>query len=180
MRSPDRPIKPLYLGHGASGSAESMRVYVDALAEHGIRAHTVPASGKLPQPAERALPVFRSVVGEVGRAVIGGHSYGGRVASLLAAEATPAGLVLFSYPLHPPGRIDQLRTEHLSRITCPVLLLCGEGDPFEQPIDLLRRCIAEVPRAELVTYPRVGHGIHRDAMAFADAIERTAEFVKNL
>lgn len=169
----------IYLGHGASGSAESMRPYVEALGEYGVRARTVPRSGKLPQPAERAMDVFRAEVSDPGEAVLGGHSYGGRVASMLAADWTAAGLILFSYPLHPPGRVEQLRIAHLPAIRCPVLFLSGESDSFARS-DLLREAVKLVPSAELVMYPHVGHGIHRNAAAFADAIERVASFVKAL
>jgi predicted alpha/beta-hydrolase family hydrolase len=169
----------IYLGHGASGSSESMRPYVNALAEYGVRAHTVPRSGRLPHPAERAAEVFRAKVGDVGKAVLGGHSYGGRVASLVAADWPAAGLILFSYPLHPPGRPEQRRISHLPAISCPILFLSGESDSFARS-DLLRDAVKLLPCAELVLYPRVGHGIHRNAAAFADAIERAASFVKAL
>ena len=75
-------------------------------------------------------------------AIIGGHSFGGRVASLLAAEERPRGLVLLSYPLHPPGKPAwESRVDHWPKIDCPVLLLSGEADPFAR-IDLLRQAIS--------------------------------------
>ena len=90
---------------------------------------------------------------------IGGHSFGGRVASLAAAEpAAPyLALVCFSYPLHPPGSPERTdaRIAHWPAIRCPVLLLSGESDPFAR-IDLLRRNVAMLPHGELVTYPRLG------------------------
>ena len=112
---------------------------------------------------------------------IGGHSFGGRVASLAAADACeagspPLGLVLLSYPLHPPGRPDDwdARTSHWPRLGCPVILLSGTSDPFAQPA-LLRRAVAERLRAaELVAYPRLGHGL---AAVLDDALDRVAAFV---
>ena len=112
---------------------------------------------------------------------VGGHSFGGRVASLAAADACdagrrPLGLVLLSYPLHPPGRPDDwdARTAHWPRLTCPVILLSGTSDPFAQPA-LLQRAVAErLPTAELVTYPRQGHGL---AAVLDDALDRVAAFV---
>ena len=87
---------------------------------------------------------------------VGGHSFGGRVASLAAAEpdAPYAALVLFSYPLHPPGAPEraEARIAHWPAIRCPVLLLSGESDPFAR-IDLLRASVGKLPNAELVTYP---------------------------
>ncbi len=68
--------------------------------------------------------------------VIGGRSFGGRMCSLLAAAEPVAGLVLLSYPLHPPGKPDQLRVEHFAEIEVPVLFVSGTKDPFATPDEL--------------------------------------------
>lgn len=66
--------------------------------------------------------------------VLGGRSYGGRMCSLAVAEGLPAaGLVLLSYPLHPPGRPDNLRVDHFGALRLPVLFVTGEKDPFGSP-----------------------------------------------
>jgi len=66
--------------------------------------------------------------------VVGGRSYGGRMASMAVADGLEvAGLVLLSYPLHPPGKPDRLRTEHLADIAVPTLLVSGRRDPFGSP-----------------------------------------------
>ena len=63
--------------------------------------------------------------------VLGGRSYGGRMCSMAVAEGLPAaGLVLLSYPLHPPGKPDKLRIEHFGAIEVPVLFISGAKDPF--------------------------------------------------
>jgi uncharacterized protein len=164
------------LGHGASGTAASMQPHVKALEKRGIRARAI----DLPKgKAERAIPVFSAAVDAAGgeqAAVIGGHSYGGRVASMLAAERTPRGLVLLSYPLHRPGHPEELRVEHWPSIRCPVLLLSGESDPFAR-VDLLRESVALLRDATLHTYRGVGHGL---APVLDDAMERVAEFVRAL
>ncbi len=127
------------LAHGASGSAASMRPWTDGLSERGFAAEPV----QLPRgSAERAIPAYREAAPPDPATVIGGQSFGGRVASLLAAEEAPAGLVLLCYPLHRPGHPETTaeRTAHWPRITCPVLLLSGEGDPFAR-IELLRTAV---------------------------------------
>lgn len=106
---------------------------------------------------------------------IGGHSFGGRVASVLAAEAAPAALVLLSYPLHAPGRPEawDARTAHWPSVRCPVLLLSGESDPFAN-LPLLQRAVGRLPDARLVTYPGVGHGL---GPVLDDALDRVAAFL---
>ena len=69
-----------------------------------------------------------------GRLVLGGRSMGGRMCSMAVAEGMPAaGLVLLSYPLHPPGKPDNLRVGHLGRVDVPVLFVMGDRDPFGTP-----------------------------------------------
>ncbi|MGH9245680.1 MAG: alpha/beta hydrolase family protein [Acidimicrobiales bacterium] len=73
------------------------------------------------------------------RIVLGGRSMGGRMCSMAVAEGLPAaGLVLISYPLHPPGRPNQLRVDHLPQITVPCLFVSGTRDPFGSPDELTR------------------------------------------
>jgi uncharacterized protein len=148
-----------------------MRPYVKALQARKLSATAI----DLPRSkAEKAVPVFIEKV--PAGAVAGGHSYGGRVASMAAVDVRYAGLVLLSYPLHRPGHPEERRTEHWSKIECPVLLLSGESDPFAR-IDLLRASVRLLPHAQLVTFPRVGHGL----LPVADAaMDRVAEFVRAL
>ena len=169
------------IAHGASGKAASMLGHVDGLAARGITATAI----DLPlRKAEKAVPVYRERVeaarGAPGDLVISGQSYGGRVASLLAAATEPAcgALICFSYPLHRPGQPDwETRSSHWPDIDVPVLLLSGESDPFAR-IDLLRRAIDErLPEARLVTYPKVGHSLKP---VLADALDQAAAFVGEL
>jgi predicted alpha/beta-hydrolase family hydrolase len=167
------------LAHGASGNAASMRRHVDGLAARGIEASAI----DLPvRKAETALDAYRTAAGLEGGAarpaVIGGHSYGGRVASLVAADGAPAvsGLVRRSCPLHRPGSREwEPRSDHWTRIGVPVLLCSGESDPFAR-IDLLRRAVEErLPAAELVTFPRLGHTL---APVLEEVLDRVAAFVR--
>lgn len=145
-----------------------MRPWIAGLAERGFEARYVPLpKGK----AERAGAVYRDAVPTGSNTVIGGQSFGGRVASLIAADGGYAGLVLICYPLHRPGRPETAseRTAHWPRISCPVLLLSGEADPFAR-IGLLREAVERLPSATLVTYPGIGHGLNRVRDAAMDRI----------
>lgn len=154
-----------------------MALFVEGLRARGIEATAI----DLPRrKAEDAVPTFHEVVPTAADVAIGGHSYGGRVASLAAAEpgAPYAGLVLFSYPLHPPGAPERTdaRVAHWPDIRCPVLLLSGESDPFAR-IELLRSVVGRLRVADLVTYPRLGHSLKP---VLDDALDRSAAFLKAL
>lgn len=169
--------RTVHLGHGASGTAASMAAFVEGLGSRGLEARAV----DLPKRrAEDAVGAWRAAVPDGVATVAGGHSYGGRVASLAAAEAGTGygALVLFSYPLHPPGGPDRAaaRVSHWPRIECPVLLLSGEADPFAR-VELLRALVADLPRATLVTYPRLGHTLKP---VLDDALDRVVAFVRAL
>jgi predicted alpha/beta-hydrolase family hydrolase len=177
------PMGPrFYVAHGASGSAASMAAHVRGLTARGVDAVAI----DLPlTKAEDAVPAFRAIVpdgpaapGASGRGIaVGGQSYGGRVATLAAAlPATAyAGVVCFSFPLHPPGSPAKAeeRTQHFPDIRCPVLFLSGESDPFAT-LALLRERIRLIPNAELVTYAKLGHTLKP---VLDDALDRAARFL---
>ncbi len=168
------------LGHGASGTAASMRPWIEALASHGLASFAI----DLPRGrAERAVPVFDKAITASGEpVVIGGHSFGGRVASIVIAnrlesgEAGVRGLLLLSYPLHHPGKPELWadRTAHWRQLRLPVLLLSGEADPFAR-LDLLREAVELLPDGHLVTYPRVGHELKP---VLGDAADQAARFIR--
>src|SRR5262245_37825727 len=135
--------------------------------------------------AEDVIGTYRTIVpdraGPGGPPIaVGGQSYGGRVATLAAAaDGTEyAGIVCFSYPLHPPGRPEQAeaRSKHWPAIRCPVLLLSGESDPFAR-IELLRAAVPLLADAELHTYPKLGHSLKP---VLEDALDRAAAFLAHL
>jgi len=79
------------------------------------------------------------------RLVLGGRSMGGRMCSMAVAEGLPAaGLVLISYPLHPPGRPDRMRSEHFPLLDLPCLFVSGTRDAFGTPTEL-EAATAQIP-----------------------------------
>lgn len=126
--------------------------------------------------ADRDQQGLRAAVEAMGRLVpgrvfLGGHSYGGRQGSMLAA-AEPRlveALLLLSYPLHPPERPDQMRTAHFPSLQTPALFVSGVRDGFATR-DEMEAALNLIPaRTEVVTVAGVGHELatkkNRDAVA---------------
>jgi uncharacterized protein len=173
----------IVLGHGASGTAASMAPYVTGLQARGFDAQAINLRrGKAEDAQAGFWSSTEALRGDRAPAILalGGQSFGGRVASLVAADrpADVRALVCFSYPLHRPGAPEtwDVRTAHWPRIGCPVLLLSGESDPFAR-IDLLRAAIGRLSTVELVTYPRLGHGLRP---VLPDVLDRVAAFLTAL
>jgi len=82
--------------------------------------------------------VLRKLVPERRRVFLGGQSYGGRQATMLAADdpSLANALLVLSYPLHPPGKPGQLRTSHLPKIQTPSFFVSGSKDPFGSPSEI--------------------------------------------
>jgi len=143
----------IILGHGA-GADQTSRFMVDfaeGLTIRGCNAATfnfpyTEHGRKVPDPAQKLEACYRAVIeaiaGHAGlantRLIIGGKSMGGRIASQVAASGSHGarGLVFLGYPLHPPGRPEKLRAEHLSRIGLPMLFVQGSRDTFGTPDEL--------------------------------------------
>ncbi len=135
------------LGHGAGANQLSgfMRMVAGGLAARGFDAMTfnflyAEQKRSFPDPKARLESCYRSVIDAAlnqrklkgNRLVIGGKSMGGRIASQVAAAdgRDIAGLVFLGYPLHPPGKPDKLRAEHLPAIKTPMLFCQGARDAF--------------------------------------------------
>jgi hypothetical protein len=145
-----------------------MRAHIEGLRARGVAAEAV----ALPRGrAERAAEVFGALAAP--DVVVGGHSFGGRAASLAAADVEFAGLLLFGFPL--AGRGEE-RTRHLARLRCPALALQGEGDELA-PIDDVRRLFAAAPQIRLVVYPGADHRLHG---SLGPALDEAARFVRDL
>ncbi len=142
----------LILGHGAGAGQTSdfMVSFATGLAARGIDAVTfnflyTEQGRRVPDPNSKLEACYRAVIEAIrhrkigqGRVAIGGKSMGGRIASQVAAGGVPdvAGLVFLGYPLHPPGKKDQLRAKHLSDIKAPMLFVQGSRDAFGTPDEL--------------------------------------------
>ncbi|CAN5163119.1 hypothetical protein BH11ACT7_BH11ACT7_04050 [soil metagenome] len=140
------PTGVVLLTHGAGGSRESplLQRICDEWAGRGWLAirYNLPYRRRRPKgpPSNSAASDQAGIVEAVtfahtltdGPVVAGGHSYGGRMTSMVAAAASVelAALTLFSYPLHPPGKPERARTEHLPDITIPTVFTHGTADPF--------------------------------------------------
>jgi predicted alpha/beta-hydrolase family hydrolase len=108
-----------------------------------------------------AVECMRSLASE--RVYAGGHSYGGRQATMLAAEDPSCcdALLLLSYPLHPPNKPNQLRTAHFATLRNRALFVQGTADPFGS-MDEMRAAVQLIPaRTELVFIERAGHDLNR-------------------
>ncbi|HEY6466758.1 MAG TPA: alpha/beta family hydrolase [Candidatus Acidoferrales bacterium] len=97
----------------------------------------------------------------IARIVMGGHSYGGRQASMLCAEAPDlaTALLLLSYPLHPPRKPEQLRTQHFTDLRTPTLFVSGTKDPFGL-ISEIEQTIKQIPgKTKLFVLEGAGHDL---------------------
>jgi predicted alpha/beta-hydrolase family hydrolase len=174
----------LVLTHGAGGNKDTplLVAVAEAFAARGVsvlrcdlpfrqlRARGAPSLAGAARDRE-GLRAALAVLGErvSGRLFLGGHSYGGRQASMLLAEdpSLAAALLLQSYPLHPPGKSENLRTEHLPRLRTPTAFVHGQGDPFATPEELEKARRLIPAKTALLTVPG-GHdlgwsGKRRDA-----------------
>ena len=152
------PQGTVLLTHGAGGSRESpMLIRIcDEWARQGYLAvrYNLPYRRRRPKgpPSNSAASDQEGIAEAIawarglghGPVVAGGHSYGGRMTSMVAAQQHgPDVLTLFSYPLHPPGKPERARTEHLPAITVPTVFTHGTADPFGT-IDEIRAAAALV------------------------------------
>jgi predicted alpha/beta-hydrolase family hydrolase len=188
----------LVFTHGAGGNAQSpmLLAMAEAFAEKGFtvlrcnlpfrqqRSFGSPRPGDATrdrQGLENAVAVVRNLA--KGRVFLGGQSYGGRQATMLCAEKPGIvnGMVLTSYPLHPPGKPRQLRTEHFPKLHLPMLFVEGTSDPFGT-VEEVKAALKLIPgKTFLMTVEGVGHdlGFSRKAKhpeLPARVVERFEEF----
>ena len=184
-----KPTVMLYPGAGSSREHSSLlRIESTLGTTADVQRHDFPyrrEGRKAPDRAPKLMASIRDDLAVIARrrgpVVMGGRSMGGRMTTMVAADVDGAGpvarltgLVLICYPLHPPGRPDQLRVEHLPAITVPCLFLSGTKDAFGTP-DELERWTATIPAA--VTHRWIEGKGHDLKGADATIAEAVAEFV---
>lgn len=150
-------------GAGAGRDHRTLVALAEALAPLPVRRIDLPnrrAGRRGPDRPEAAVACVveeaTAFAAELGvgpdRLVLGGRSFGGRMCSTAVAQGLPAaGLVLLSYPLHPPGHPERLRVEHLPQVRVPVLAVSGTRDPFGTPEELAEHLATIAGPLTLVT-----------------------------
>ncbi len=181
----------LVLTHGAGGNCRAplLSATAAAFAAAGVtvlrcdlafrRRRATGPPQRMTAAADRAS--LGAAVGHLRRLVagpvyLGGHSYGGRQASILAAEAPAiaAGLLLLSYPLHPPARPDQMRTAHFPNLARSAIFVHGDADPFGA-LGELQEAIATIPAPTwLIPIAGAGHDLRRGRIEFAPIVAALA------
>lgn len=169
------PSGVVVLTHGAGGSRESalLQQLCDEWARRGWLAvrYNLPYRRRRPKgPPSGSAATDRAGIVEAiavcrdladGPLIAGGHSYGGRLTSMVVAEKPhPVDvLTLFSYPVHPPGKPERARTEHLPDITVPTVFTHGTSDPFGT-LDEVRAAAALIPApSEIVEITGARHDL---------------------
>jgi uncharacterized protein len=155
-RGADRAVL-LAHGAGADMNAPTLTTFADALADAKIPSlrfnFPYKAAGRRSPDRPVVLEAaVREAASELARRsklppdrlVLGGRSMGGRICSIVAAEDGALGLVLLGYPLHPPGKPNQLRVEHFPGLRMPALFVSGTRDPFGTPAEL-KRAVKKIP-----------------------------------
>jgi uncharacterized protein len=168
----------LVLTHGAGGNCRSplLIAAAEAFCAEGVsvlrcdlpfrqrRATGPPSPSTAAADREGLRRAVEAMRGLVSRQIfLGGQSYGGRQATMLAADQpdAAASLLLFSYPLHPPGKPDRLRIEHFPRLRVRAVFVQGAADPFGS-IPELRSAVALIPaHTEMIPIAGAGHDLKR-------------------
>jgi len=199
----DAPLR-LLLAHGAGAPMDSpfMAAMATGLAQRGwqvlrfefpyMAKRRLSGRGSAPDRLPKLLEAFREQVALAGAGaplLIGGKSMGGRVASLLVDELAESagvrGCLCLGYPFHPPGKPQQLRTEHLAGLATPTLILQGERDSFGKRAEVETYALATaiqlewIPAGDHSFKPTVSSG-RSEAENWALAVERMDAFMAAL
>ncbi|MGV9672121.1 MULTISPECIES: alpha/beta hydrolase family protein [unclassified Gordonia (in: high G+C Gram-positive bacteria)] len=192
VHRPDtEPIGVVILAHGAGGNrdAKILHAYADEFCRRGYAVARIdlpyrqrrPKGPPSPSTAAADRDGIRAAITLLrdeasGPLVVGGHSYGGRQASMVIAEDGGGAdlLLLSSYPLHPPGKPERARTEHLPDISVPTVIVHGSTDPFATTDEITAAIALIGAPHRLVEIDKAGHDLKPDrkptAPLAADAV----------
>lgn len=188
----------IVLTHGAGANSQSklLTAMANAFAEAGFivlrcdlpfrqqRPQGPPSPGSAPNDRaglQRAVQAMKRLGSN--HVFLGGHSYGGRQATMLAAGVNPdekmiAGLLLLSYPLHPPRKATELRTSHFPQLATPALFVHGSRDPFGS-LDEMKSALSLIPaKTMLLEVSGAGHEL-LSAKAGQDLPGRVTQAFRN-
>jgi uncharacterized protein len=173
-------------GAGAGSDQSSLIAIDDAVSATGVRVARMDFPYRLAgRRAPDRPPVLLAAVVDAAtqlaqsagvapdRLALGGRSMGGRICSMAVADGLPAAaLVLVSYPLHPPGRPDRLRTDHFGALGVPCLFVSGTRDAFGSPAELEAATAAIAGPVTHVWVDGGDHGLRRQDDEVAEAVRR--------
>lgn len=183
---------PFLLAHGAGTSQDHPRMVAlaEELAKRNLHVMTfnypyTEAGRKSPDRQPVLLDCHRAARDHLvkiagSEVVLGGRSMGGRMGTYLAAAQEPCrALVLYAYPLHPPGIPDKLRIEHLPDIKVPMLFFQGTKDALSR-MDLFDLHVRPLPTADIEILDGASHSLDRKQETTVRLAERTAAWVSGL
>jgi uncharacterized protein len=193
----DRAAARLILAHGAGAGQHHpfMVAFARGLAARGIDVTTfdfpyMRERRRVPDKAPILERSFQEVIAAGGASdrgplFVGGKSMGGRIATHLAAQGVDglAGVVALGYPLHPPGRPDQLRVAHLPDIRVPVLIVQGERDAFGTPDELQPALATMTADVTLHVVRGADHSLtvrRRTPQSYDDVLDVVANWMKTV
>ena len=176
-RPADGPVGLMMLGHGAGGgvTAHDLRLAAEVALGAGLAVALVEqpyrvAGRRAPAPQAQVDAAWQAVAEHLHAErgdlplVVGGRSFGGRVACRTAADVGASGVLCLAFPLHPPGRPERSRLEELTSVTVPTLVVQGDHDPFGMPD------AKTLPAGITLVVVSGDHSLKKDAPAIRAAI----------
>ncbi len=185
IRGDGGPVMLLAHGAGTNQDHPMMASLAEQLAVRGLTVVTfnypyTEGGRKAPDRAPKLMDCHRDVAAWVRRElgmplVFAGRSMGGRIASMLASDGEQmVGLVLYAYPLHPAGKPDRLRVEHLPDIEVPMLFIQGDRDALATGA-LFDRHVRSLPSADVVDLPGADHSWRIKGRSIDEVVAEVAE-----
>lgn len=158
-------------GASATRDHPSLVALDRALSADGITVERIDLPSSRPGPKVQAAIVDAATALAPAELVLGGRSFGGRMCSMAVADGlSAAGLVLISYPLHPPGRPDTMRVEHFPGLEVPCLFVSGTRDAFATRAELEAATAAIPGEVTHVWIDGGGHGMRGNDAAVTEAV----------